>query len=260
VAVACEQAAWWSRHFRKNAAVGLEMPLPARVPQRGYLRADNYRTYANGRSGSVAARGDSERVHDKAHKFTVGVLSGEKLDQALFGDGLPIRDEGAVRLRVWAPVTMAGRYDTDHLDAAFALRERGVHVVMITADTGLSARAKTGGITVFRPDEEKWRLKPELSPRERELDFRLKRADLQRPPRLHLSARLTVVANVRAADIWLENDAALPPEEPPGVRSRFHEFRVAPQSGLSVMSVWANSGVVVLPTMIAPARRSARTM
>ena len=54
--------------------------------------------------------------------------------------------------------------------------------------------------------------------------------------------------------------APLPPEEPPGVRSRFHGLRVGPQSGLSVMSVCANSGVVVLPTTMAPARFSARAM
>ena len=54
--------------------------------------------------------------------------------------------------------------------------------------------------------------------------------------------------------------AALPPDEPPGVRSRFHGFFVTPQSGLSVSRVWANSGVVVFPTTIAPARWSAPTM
>ena len=49
--------------------------------------------------------------------------------------------------------------------------------------------------------------------------------------------------------------AALPPDDPPGEKSGFHGLRVVPSSGLSVMSVWANSGVVVLPTTIAPARR-----
>jgi len=152
----------------------------------------------------LAARGDSERVRDKANKFISGVLKADRLDKALSSDGLPIRDQGTVRLRVWAPVTMGGRYDSDHLDAAFALQERGVPVVLITADTGLTARAKTGGITTFRPNEQ-WRLKPELSPRERELELRLKRAELQRSPDLRLTARLIVVANTRAADIWLEN-------------------------------------------------------
>ena len=47
--------------------------------------------------------------------------------------------------------------------------------------------------------------------------------------------------------------AAEPPDEPPGVRSGFHGLRVMPQSGLSVRLEKANSGVVVLPTMMAPA-------
>ena len=46
--------------------------------------------------------------------------------------------------------------------------------------------------------------------------------------------------------------AALPPDDPPGVRSRRCGLRVTPQRGLSVRSVWANSGVVVWPMMIAP--------
>ncbi len=48
--------------------------------------------------------------------------------------------------------------------------------------------------------------------------------------------------------------AALPPDEPPGVRRGSYGLRVTPQSGLSVCRVWANSGVVVWPMMIAPAR------
>ncbi len=51
-----------------------------------------------------------------------------------------------------------------------------------------------------------------------------------------------------------------PPEEPPGVRSRFHGLRVIPQSGLSVKLEYANSGVVVFPTMIAPAPSSFSTI
>ena len=51
-----------------------------------------------------------------------------------------------------------------------------------------------------------------------------------------------------------------PPDDPPGVRSVFHGFLVTPHSGLSVKLSYANSGVVVLPTMIAPARARRRTM
>ena len=57
----------------------------------------------------------------------------------------------------------------------------------------------------------------------------------------------------------LATAAAAPPEEPPGVRARFHGFRVTPNSGLSVKGLWPNSGVVVLPTSTAPASRSRRT-
>ena len=44
-----------------------------------------------------------------------------------------------------------------------------------------------------------------------------------------------------------------PPDEPPGVRSVFHGLRVTPHSGLWQKPEWANSGVVVLPTMMPPA-------
>ena len=53
--------------------------------------------------------------------------------------------------------------------------------------------------------------------------------------------------------------AAEPPLEPPGVRSRFHGFRVGPNSSLSVKGMWPNSGVFVLPTTIAPAALSRAT-
>ena len=53
--------------------------------------------------------------------------------------------------------------------------------------------------------------------------------------------------------------APAPPEEPPGVRAGFHGLRVMPHSGESVKPEVANSGVVVLPTMIAPAASSRST-
>ena len=53
--------------------------------------------------------------------------------------------------------------------------------------------------------------------------------------------------------------AAAPPEEPPAVRVRSHGLRVTPKSGLSDSGLWPNSGVVVLPTRIAPASRRRRT-
>ena len=53
--------------------------------------------------------------------------------------------------------------------------------------------------------------------------------------------------------------AALPPDEPPAVWSRFHGFRVAPNSGFSVSAFQPSSGVLVLPTTTHPAATSRAT-
>src|SRR5881275_1390635 len=50
--------------------------------------------------------------------------------------------------------------------------------------------------------------------------------------------------------------AAAPALLPPGVRSGFHGLRVMPVNGLSPIAFQPNSGVVVLPRMIAPVSRS----
>ncbi len=47
--------------------------------------------------------------------------------------------------------------------------------------------------------------------------------------------------------------AADPPLDPPGVRSGFHGLRLTPKTRFFVRPVKPNSGVLVLPTMIAPA-------
>ena len=52
---------------------------------------------------------------------------------------------------------------------------------------------------------------------------------------------------------------AAPPLEPPAMRSRSHAFGVSPNSGARVKGLWPNSGVVVLPIMIAPASRKRAT-
>ena len=57
------------------------------------------------------------------------------------------------------------------------------------------------------------------------------------------------------AAIW----AAAPPLDPPGVRSRFHGFRVIPVTGLSVAPFQPNSGVAVLPRKMPPASRRRRS-
>ena len=46
---------------------------------------------------------------------------------------------------------------------------------------------------------------------------------------------------------------AAPPLEPPHVRARFQGLRVAPKTALNVFPPAPNSGVLVLPTMMAPA-------
>ena len=53
--------------------------------------------------------------------------------------------------------------------------------------------------------------------------------------------------------------AAEPPLEPPGDFSVFHGFRVAPYTLFEVNAVAPNSGLFVLPMMIAPASRSRDT-
>src|ERR687891_1386638 len=53
--------------------------------------------------------------------------------------------------------------------------------------------------------------------------------------------------------------APLPPLEPPAARVGSHELRVGGSSGPSVTAFQPNCGVVVLPTITAPFRRSAAT-
>jgi|ERR1700730_180295 hypothetical protein len=53
--------------------------------------------------------------------------------------------------------------------------------------------------------------------------------------------------------------AAEPPLEPPGVRSGFQGFRVMPVRGESVTPFQPNSGVVVLPRIMAPCSRTLAT-
>jgi hypothetical protein len=53
--------------------------------------------------------------------------------------------------------------------------------------------------------------------------------------------------------------AALPPDDPPDVRSGSHGLRVTPVSGESVTPFQPSSGVVVRPTTTAPCSRSRAT-
>src|SRR6516164_3835915 len=53
--------------------------------------------------------------------------------------------------------------------------------------------------------------------------------------------------------------AALPPDEPPELYPIFHGVLVGPKRRLSVIPLWPNSGVLVLPRTIAPASSSLST-
>ena len=64
---------------------------------------------------------------------------------------------------------------------------------------------------------------------------------------------------VAAAHSPAATAAALPPLDPPGLRSVFHGLRVIPKAGPSVSPMIASSGVFVLPMTIAPAARRRRT-
>lgn len=79
----------------------------------------------------------SRRVRDRARAFAK--MLRPQLDIALRFPGIEMRP--GVRLRVWAPVGDLGLRDTDHLEAALSLRERGVPLAVLTQDTGLAARA-----------------------------------------------------------------------------------------------------------------------
>src|SRR3954453_21564879 len=50
--------------------------------------------------------------------------------------------------------------------------------------------------------------------------------------------------------------AAEPPDDPPGVRSRFHGLRVTPHASDAVHGQSVSSGTLVLPTISAPAFRN----
>src|SRR3954451_5174494 len=54
--------------------------------------------------------------------------------------------------------------------------------------------------------------------------------------------------------------AALPPPEPPGIRSRSHGLRVGPYAEYSVEEPMANSSMLVLPSITVPAARSRSTI
>ena len=60
--------------------------------------------------------------------------------------------------------------------------------------------------------------------------------------------------------MWVASATAAPPLLPPHVRLRSYGFSVDPNTGLKVCDPAPNSGVLVLPTAIAPASRSRSTV
>src|SRR5262245_43297772 len=60
---------------------------------------------------------------------------------------------------------------------------------------------------------------------------------------------------VQSGSIDVASATAEPPEEPPQIRFGSKGLPVGPQTGLLVLAPAPNSGTLVLPTTIAPARR-----
>jgi hypothetical protein len=99
------------------------------------------------------------RVRNRAGAF--GRWLAPQLDTALSRDGLQLRE--GVQLRVWGNSAPVGARDTDHLQTAEALHERGVGVHIVTRDLGMSARAWLMGIPVHRLSD-RWTLPPSTGP------------------------------------------------------------------------------------------------
>ncbi len=118
---------------------------------------------------------NSARVRKRVKGFTRFLR--DRLEDALQPMGITVQAEN-VRLTVWAPAVMNGARDTDHLEAAIDMRERGLPVHLVTQDLGLAARAMTLGIAVFRlPDE--WLEEPEPTPHERDMEHRIRGLEQQ---------------------------------------------------------------------------------
>ncbi len=112
---------------------------------------------------------DSRRVRDRTSNFSRWLLP--RMEEALSEQGTEVRT--GVRLRVWASPIATGARDTDHLETAFQLQERGLPITVVTQDMGLRARALASGISVVslsRASE----LPPEPTPSERKQQRREK--------------------------------------------------------------------------------------
>src|SRR5262245_15655674 len=65
---------------------------------------------------------------------------------------------------------------------------------------------------------------------------------------------------VQVGSIEVASATADPPDEPPQMRAGSKGLPVGPQTGLLVLAPAPNSGTFVLPTTMAPARRTAATI
>ncbi len=143
--------------------------------------------------------GGSRRVRERAGWFTKWLDA--RMDQCLARGGLQLRS--GTNLKVWPGAPTTGMRDTDHMEAALALRALGVGMSIVTADTGLRARARVNGFDVLTPGDQ-WQLPPEPTPREREMQERLRQAALELPPQLSLASdrdvSFWIVKLVSAAD------------------------------------------------------------
>ena len=93
----------------------------------------------------------SKRVRKRATRF--GKWLAPQIEDAvkMRGPGIRIRDH--VVLRVWAEGQKTTGHDTDHLETALDLRDRGIPVTMVTQDLALQARAAIAGVPVLRLTE-----------------------------------------------------------------------------------------------------------
>jgi len=128
--------------------------------------------------------GETARVRDRARTFVRWI--DQVLSQAQTPQGMRMQE--GVYLRVAPTRSRSGMRDTDHIEAAADLRDRGVPVNLITADVGARSRAAVNGIPV-RALADRWKLADEPSPREKEAEARMRAAGLSAPPILRLSTQ-----------------------------------------------------------------------
>jgi len=118
------------------------------------------------------------------------------------------------------------------------------------SSSAVSATVRAMGPLVESGDQEPW------SSLTRPGDGRIptmlvKAAGFRREPPVSLPSAIGSMPVVRAT--------AAPPLLPPTVFRTLYGFTVVPNTGLKVLEPAPNSGVLVLPTVIAPAVRSERT-